>query len=282
MNSIFEKLVRSKIDHFLFEYTNLSRSVFVNTDGSLIHPGEFGMYRERIVSDLIKPFLPEKYAVGTGFIITSQDKISTQCDLIIYDREHTPVIENEEQRFFPVECVVGVIEVKSKLQKTELKEALFKLARIKELRKDIGSNNPYVFKDGNYSGFNPTTYIKDQIATFLVCESFEFNIEKDHANFFSDVYSGIDKSLYHNMILSLNDGLCLYHDGKSKVIYCPYFDYSQSPFRNVMVKPSKEGYAYEHIMLFVDYFYMLISSVSVMYIEMTEYISQKRSHTLIC
>ena len=71
------------------------------------------MYRERIVSDLLKPFLPSRLAVGTGFIITHQNKQSTQCDLIIYDKENTPVIENGDQRFFPVECVIGVVEVKN-------------------------------------------------------------------------------------------------------------------------------------------------------------------------
>ena len=57
MNSIFEKLIKSKIEHFVAEYTNLSRSVFVNEEGVLIHPGEFGMYRERILSELPSLFL---------------------------------------------------------------------------------------------------------------------------------------------------------------------------------------------------------------------------------
>lgn len=61
-------------------------------------------------------------------------------------KEHTPLIENSGQRFFPVECVAGVIEVKSKLTKATLKEALVKLAAIKDLRNDIDSN-PYIFYD---------------------------------------------------------------------------------------------------------------------------------------
>lgn len=119
MNDIFKKLLDRKIDNFIYAYKNLSRDVFVNETGTLIHPGEFGMYREKIVSELLRPFLPSKLEVGTGFIITSKNRISTQCDIIIYDRENTPVIENGEQRFFPVESVVGVVEVKSKLSKLE-------------------------------------------------------------------------------------------------------------------------------------------------------------------
>lgn len=281
MNSIFQELIYFKIERFLFEYKNLSRSVFVNEDGSLAHPGEFGMYRERIVSDLLKPFLPNRLAVGTGFIITHQNNRSTQCDLIIYDKENTPVIENGEQRFFPVECVVGVVEVKSKLTKTTLTEALRKLSTIKKLRKDIAHNNPYVFKDASYDGFDADANPRDQIATFLVCESLDFDISDCYAEFFSRVYDGIDKSLYHNMVLSLCDCLCLYHDGNSRPIYHSYFDYSEPHFDHAIVKPADAGYAYEHILLFVNYFYMLISSVSIMYIEFTHYISQGRIYKFI-
>ena len=35
---------------------------------------------------------------------------------------------NVEQRFFPVECVAGVVEVKSRLSKADLKTPLIKLA----------------------------------------------------------------------------------------------------------------------------------------------------------
>ena len=281
MNSIFEKLIRSKIEHFLFEYSNLSRSVFVDEEGKLIHPGEFGMYRERIVSDLLKPFLPTRLAIGTGFIITHNNNISTQCDLIIYDREHTPVIENSEQRFFPVECVVGVIEVKSKLTKADLATALRKLADIKRLRKDIEPNNPYIFNDGNYRSFDATKNCRDQMATLLICESLDFDIASCYQDFFNNVYSDIDKSLYHNMILSLDNCLCLYHDGNHRPIFQSYFDYTSESFTNAVAVPSEKGYKHEHILLFVNYFYMLISSVSIMYIEVTNYLSKGRIYKFI-
>lgn len=239
------------------------------------------MYRERIVSDLLKPFLPTRLAIGTGFIITHNNNISTQCDLIIYDREHTPVIENSEQRFFPVECVVGVIEVKSKLTKADLTVALKKLADIKKLRKDIEPNNPYIFNDGNYSSFDATKNCRDQMATLLICESLDFDISSCYKEFFDSVYSDIDKSLYHNMVLSLNNCLCLYHDGNHRPIFHSYFDYASESFTNAVAVPSKKGYEYEHILLFVNYFYMLISSVSIMYIEITKYLSKGRIYKFI-
>ena len=146
MNQIFESLIKSKIEKFYNDYIDLSRQIFVNEDGTLIHPGEFGTYREKIIKSLLQPFLPSRLDIGSGFIITAKDNISTRCDIVIYDKANTPVIETEEQRFFPIECVVGVIEVKSKLTKYTFKEALRKLAKIKELKNDI-VKCPYIFKN---------------------------------------------------------------------------------------------------------------------------------------
>lgn len=278
MNDIFDKLVKSKIEQFENDYVNLSRQIFVNSAGELIHPGEFGTYREKIIKDFLAPFLPTRLAIGSGFIITAKNNISTQCDIIIYDKEYTPVIENSEQRFFPVECVVGVIEVKSKLTKTTLKDALIKLAAIKNLRNDIGTNL-YIFKD--YAGnteFNAKEKVRDQMATFLICESIDIDIEKEMDTLFSSIYSDTDKSLFHNMILSLDRCCYLYHDG-TKPIYHSYFDYAKPAFKNECIIPHEFGYKKEHILLFLNYFYMVISSVSVTDIEITNYLGARRIKT---
>lgn len=275
MNKIFDKLIKSKIEQFVVEYKNLSRQIFVNEDGVLIHPGEFGIYREKIIKKLIEPFLPSRLAIGSGFIITHNDNISTQCDIIIYDKENTPIIETDEQRFFPIECVAGVIEVKSKLTKAQMKEALIKLTNIKNLRNDINTNI-YTYKDGNnHIPFNTKNNVRDQIATFLVCEKVDMDYEKDINTFFKETYSGVDKSLYHNMILSLDDGCFMYFDGKVS-IYHSYFNYEKDNFINELLIPHSLGYDYEHILIFVNYFFMLISSISILYLEMTEYLGKTR------
>lgn len=275
MNEIFDKLIKSKIEQFENDYVNLSRQIFVNRDGQLIHPGEFGTYRERIIKAFLSPFLPARLAIGSGFIITSKNRISTQCDIIIYDREHTPLIENGEQRFFPVECVAGVIEVKSKLTRSTLKDALIKLAAVKELRNDI-EGNPYIFKDHkDDTKFNAKLKVRDQMATFLICESIDIDAEKEIGTLFTDVYAGIDKSLFHNMILSLDHGCYLYHDG-THPMYHAYFDYTKPAFKNECILPHQLGYEKEHILIFLNYFYMVISSVSIMDIEITNYLGASR------
>lgn len=54
------------------------------------HWGEDGRYKEAVLKNVIKRFLPEKFSIGTGFVI-KQTEIrgehlsSRQIDLIIYD-----------------------------------------------------------------------------------------------------------------------------------------------------------------------------------------------------
>ncbi len=277
MNTIFMKLLKSKIEKFLSDYINLSRDVFVDKEGKLIHPGEFGTYRENIIKNFIEPFLPDRLAIGTGFIISSKDKISSQCDLIIYDKSNTPVIENEEQRFFPIECVAGVIEVKSRLSKTQFKDALIKLTNIKKIRFDISSPAYLHRKMDNKLPFNPEYFPLDQIATLLICESIDMDFEEGLEDFFNDVYDGIDKSLFHNMILSLDNGCFLYNDPYNVLMYFPYYSNYESSFKNCLVMPSEYGYDKEHILTFVNYFFMLIPSISIMFFEITNYLGATRA-----
>lgn len=110
MNDIFDKLIKSKIEQFKDDYVKLSRQIFVNKDGTLIHPGEFGMYREKIIREFLAPFLPTRLAIGSGFIITAANNISTQCDIIIYDKEHTPVIEMVNNAFFLLNVLLELLK----------------------------------------------------------------------------------------------------------------------------------------------------------------------------
>lgn len=282
MNKIVEALIKNNIEKFVQDYKNTSRQVFLDENGTLIHPGEFGVYREKIVKELLQRFLPAWLAIGTGFIVTSDNERSTQCDLIIYDKNITPVIENSEQRFFPIECVAGVIEVKSKLNKTELKTALIKLAEIKRLREHITSSVYHHVQHTDHTVFNSKSYIYDQIATFLICEEIDMNIEKGMSSFFQDVYKDIDKSLYHNVILSLDDGAFLYHDLQNKMFtYFAYYHYDGPVHAHSFIYPCEDGYNREHIMTFLNFFSNTISSISILFADITNYLGGQRKFNLI-
>lgn len=288
-NKIFQTLLDEKIQHFVDNYSINSKSLFVDKDGKIIHPGEFGRYREEIAKELIRNVIPERLEVGDGFVITSTGKISTQCDLIIYDKNNCPLIENNnKQRFFPIECVVAIGEIKSDLSKIKFKEALNKLKDNKLLRNEIPKNNAYIFNDGRTSEYNPIKNVKDQIITFIVCNKLDFEYA-NIVNEMDEIYDN-DENYYlrHNMILSIYDGTIMYKEIKEKnrFIFYPYIN--NEKLLNSILQPVKSEYIinfngtniqcnkFEHIIGFLNYLYMGVSTTAIMYPEMTNYLGNTR------
>ena len=285
----FVNILTSKINNFVQTFKIDSKSIFYDKNGNLIHPGEFGIYREKIVKDMLRSIIPHRLDIGTGFIITSSGKISTQCDLIIYDRNNCPLIENtEEQRFFPIECVVAVGEIKSDLTKTKLKEALLKLKNIKLLRNDI-PNNDFIHRQKiSLDVYSPDINPRDQIITFLVCNIFDFEYEK-LVNEMDKIYDNCDNYLRHNMILSINDGTLLYKDENKRPLFYPSI--GKKNLKNSIIKPPISNETsdnkdiiineYEHIIAFLNYLYMGVSTATIIYPEMTTYLGNNRAATYI-
>ena len=190
-NYIFNKILNRKLDTFYNVFSSDSESIF-NTEGKLYHPQEFGIYRERVLSDLIKTVIPQNFKISDGFIITPKNNLSTQTDIIIFNENNTPVINDGVLRFFPIESVHAVGEVKSIIRsKKELKEILIKLSNQKMMDKDLSQNSE-----------NEDL----RLVSFLVCKKIDF----DFKNCFSEIYETIDDKYRHNMILSLEDGLVTY------------------------------------------------------------------------
>jgi hypothetical protein len=91
--------------------------------GGLEHQGERGIFRELFISQLIHPLLPFQFGIGSGIVIDKTLKQSRQCDLIIYDRRLLPPILVAEGRgIYPIDSVLAVVEVKSKLKARDHKQ----------------------------------------------------------------------------------------------------------------------------------------------------------------
>lgn len=92
-NLIFQALSKQKVDTFCTTFNSLSKELFYDCEShTLRHSAEFGAYRERVCGEFLKLFLPTYLAVGSGFLINKNDGISTQCDLVIFDPEYTPLV----------------------------------------------------------------------------------------------------------------------------------------------------------------------------------------------
>lgn len=105
------------------------------TMASVSHAPTRGSGHEAIWGDWLKKYLPQRYAVAApGFIIDSKGNQSLQQDLIIFDRQYSPLLLNKDEVLFvPAEAVYAVVEVKSNLTPAELRDAIKKIASSKEL-----------------------------------------------------------------------------------------------------------------------------------------------------
>lgn len=83
-----------------------------------------GQAREIFLQGLLRHFLPEYLGVGTGIVINNKDHQSKQMDIVVFDsRILPPLLATENPNIFPIEAVVSVIEVKSKLTLPELRKS---------------------------------------------------------------------------------------------------------------------------------------------------------------
>lgn len=213
-NRVFQSLVDQAISD-LVNYYNSTKEIFWNPDTQkLTHPGEYGNYREKIVEKLLRLFLPSRLGIGSGFIISNAGDVSTQCDLIIYDRGEAPPLENNEnQKFFPVELVVGVGEVKSNVRTPgELRTILGKLASVKKLRENTRDAEP--MRKFHVSPFDLVGNPLDQMFTFVFANKFEFD---PTAETVLNYPPEISPRHWHNAIATIDDGTYSYKTRSGKV-----------------------------------------------------------------
>lgn len=74
--------------------------------------------------------------VHNAEIITATGESSRQCDIVIVDKNTPKLRDIKSHRIIPVECVYGVIEVKSRLTSPELIKACENIATVKRLQRN--------------------------------------------------------------------------------------------------------------------------------------------------
>jgi len=268
MNQLFRNITIENYIELLNSFEQ-SKEIFWNQEKNcLVHPGEYGVYREELLKRFLKLYIPEIYGISSGFIITSKGQISHQCDIIIYDKEKTPKIQNmENQRFFPIETILGVGEVKSTINSIrELNAHLGKLSNLKKLRYDVDYPCPY--KRGTFSTpFNPDLIFSDNILTFLLCYKFGFAFNPENID-----YNGVDHKLWHNIVLSLKDGSLSYQHNQTKNLY---FSFGNANQHNHWFLKNDDSDLPQSVNLFLSALSYFVNNGSLLEIHMERYLSDK-------
>ncbi|MFB8350288.1 DUF6602 domain-containing protein [Streptomyces niveus] len=100
------------------------------------HNGEAGTSREVIIQEFLSGYLPAHVeAVHNSEIIAANGDVSPQCDIVLIDRGTPPFTTLNGFRIIPNECVYGMVEVKTKLDGTQLADACNKISRLRGIPK---------------------------------------------------------------------------------------------------------------------------------------------------
>ena len=95
------------------------------------HWGEDGRHQEAVIKTMIQRFLPEKFKIGSGFIVRQtrergNHEPSKQIDLIIYDNSYPILFKDNDFVILTADSVLGIIEVKANATNQGLNDIIVK------------------------------------------------------------------------------------------------------------------------------------------------------------
>ena len=98
------------------------------------HPGAKGDASESIWRKLLRSYLPRRYKVTKAHVVDSEGTFSQQIDVVVIDRQYTPLIfEYEGQIIVPAESVYAVLEAKQTIDSRLVEYAQEKVASVRRL-----------------------------------------------------------------------------------------------------------------------------------------------------
>ena len=118
----------------------------LNAQDFISHPGTKGDVTENNWLSWMKEFLPKRYAADKAFVIDSDGQVSDQIDIVIYDKQYSPIVfQQNGALYIMAESVYAVFEVKQDLSKANIEYAGNKIASVRKLRR---TSAPIVYSTG--------------------------------------------------------------------------------------------------------------------------------------
>lgn len=137
-----------------------------------------GEYREQPIQEFFRELLPNKFAVLSGEIIDYKGNVSPQSDLIIYRNIDGIPVFKTEPTILLAESVMGIIEVKSKINLDEYEDCLKKAEKLYKLKPFGKSIQQYE------RGRNPTNKeVRIFISVFAYSSDSKMSMKDEYARF---------------------------------------------------------------------------------------------------
>ena len=182
---------------------------------SIPHAAETGRLVEQLIRSELKKVLPEKIAVADGFVVDAEGRASRQMDIILYDKLNTPrIFSSDGAQMFPVETTYAAGEIKTKLDRTSLRDAFEKCSSYKSLVRKayFEPNRPIQTK---FCLFGREQENWQSIFFCIAVESIlEPTLMEQYIRIFQAMELGYDKRI--DTIMSL-DGRCILNSTKQVI-----------------------------------------------------------------
>jgi hypothetical protein len=121
---------------------------FATTRGFVPHDPTKGAAAEQNWLELLRAYLPERYRVDSGFVVDHRGELSEQIDVIIHDRQYSPLIFRQDGVLYvPAESVYAVFDVKQDFRGPHMRAAAAKAESVRRLKR---TSVPVRFAAGTY------------------------------------------------------------------------------------------------------------------------------------
>lgn len=102
--------------------------------GAMGHPVAMGDATEEVWLEMLSVYLPQRYRAEKAFVVDSKGKFSEQIDVLIFDRQYTPLVFTfKGQTVVPAEGVYAAFEAKQGINADQVKYAQQKVASVRRL-----------------------------------------------------------------------------------------------------------------------------------------------------
>lgn len=103
---------------------------------TLGHPTDLGDATEEIWIELFNKYLPRRYQAIKATVVDSTGAFSEQIDVVIYDRQYTPLVFTfRDKHVVPAESVYAVFESKQEMNAVHVGYAQKKIASVRKLHR---------------------------------------------------------------------------------------------------------------------------------------------------
>ena len=128
-------------------------TVLANCREVIRHPGAKGDASESEWKTMLNAYLPRRYSADKAFVIDCDGNISDQIDVVLYDRQYSPFLFNQnDAKYLPAESVYAVLEVRQAFSSGNIRYAGEKASSVRRLRR---TSAPIRHAGGNFQPLDP-------------------------------------------------------------------------------------------------------------------------------